>query len=130
MGSERERFEEWFSGHPTYSDWELNRKPDGSYIYTDAIRAWKIWCAATEISPKSSPPPNTVRVRVPVAVDERGRWFASGCSRDSEDHSSGDARTSLVVITDEELEIRTAIVVADVPLPAAPVEVKGEVSDG
>lgn len=70
----------------------------------------------------SAPPPNTVRVRIAVATNEHGHWFAVGWHHaDNDDNMIGCCRNQLPG------ERRLSWVYADIPMPEKPAEIQGVV---
>lgn len=123
MGNERERCGEALKAHAeknaglwaSMTDYEANL----------ARSMWQqAWSAAT--APRT-PPPNTVRVRIPVVVNSKGEYVAIGYSGETD----GQLLSRVREIAIEELHgvTREHFITADVPLPSPPVEVEGTVSD-
>jgi hypothetical protein len=81
---------------------------------------------AHEVEPASSapnaPPPNTVRVRIAVAVDAGGVWAAWGAYMALDDDAAGMASRDFEVGTE-----RVSFITADIPLPEKPAEIQGVV---
>ena len=68
--------------------------------------------------------PKTVRVRVAVAINQDGHYGASGCCCHEND---SDAFEDIIGI--EGPYVSELFIAADVPLPAPPAEIPGEVED-
>lgn len=98
---------------------EFKYKVDISFAL---VGSGTMWIMADAIVPHTPPPPpNTVPVRIAVAVDPDGRWNGTGWS-ESDDKEAGEL--ALDVMSDR---ARLSYITAHVPLPAAPAEVEGRV---
>jgi hypothetical protein len=69
----------------------------------------------------ATPPPNTVPVRIAVAVDEHGDWDAQGCINKPAETLADWVRENVGGVC------RVSFITAHVPLPEQPAEVEGKV---
>ena len=119
--TERERFEEWCKSESS----ELTdfTRDGEDYQMLGVYYAWRAWQAATAPRPA---PEGTVQVRIPVVVDGDGDYAAMRFSPDGEDFAMAEVRKK-----GERIGLNRTVqkswITANVPLPAAPVEVEGSV---
>ena len=86
--------------------------------HTNAKYGWGL-CGHELEHASPTPPPNTVPVRIAVAVGDDGFWQAEGCSGWTDEQAEKRV--------DFDSPCRVSFITAHVPLPEQPAEVEGKV---
>jgi len=104
----------------------LAQSQDGDHRAQCAAEIKDEWAAiaAMEAKPERPEAVPTVRVKVAVAINERGEWRADGSSAETEP----DWQWTEQALLENNTVLCRHIIEADVPLPAAPAVIKGEVT--
>lgn len=108
---------------PAVSAGDFFRSGDG-YYWAMTQSQWLCWQAAWNAAQPKPPAANTVRVRIPVAVNAQGHWYARRWANESDEEAIEGMRIYAEV--DGMLPGVVSWITADVPKPEI-AEVRGEV---